>query len=88
MNLYKHNSYTIGFLREDYSFEVLATLNNNGGLLGSSTFSDLIDRTLDHFQKLYQDNNIVALPRQDTPDLINLEDEELEKHFNINVEAI
>jgi hypothetical protein len=25
----------------------------------------------------------VALPRQDTPDLISLEDEELEKHFNI-----
>ena len=86
MNLYKHNSYTIGFLREDYSFEVLATLNNNGGLLGSSTFSDLIDRTLDHFQKLYQDNSIVALPREDTPDILSFDDDELLEHFNIKEE--
>ena len=80
--------YTIGFLRDDYDFEVLATLNNGGGLLGNSTFEDLVERTTDHYQKLYQDNNIVALPRQDTPDLVNLEDEEMEKYFNINMEAV
>jgi hypothetical protein len=56
--------YTIGFLRDDYDFEVLATLNNGGGLLGNSTFKE-VERTTDHYQKLYQDNNIVAIPRQD-----------------------
>ena len=80
--------YTIGFLRDDYDFEVLATLNNGGGLLGNSTFKDLVERTTDHYQKLYQDNNIVAIPRQDAPDLVNLEDEEMKKYFNINMEAI
>lgn len=80
--------YTIGFLRDDYDFEVLATLNNGGGLLGDSTFKDLVERTTDHYQKLYQDNNIVAIPRQDASDVVNLEDEEMQKYFNINMEAI
>lgn len=84
----KADYYTIGFLRDDYDFEVLATLNNGGGLLGNSTFKDLVERTTDHYQKLYQDNNIVAIPRQDTSDLVNLEDEEMKKYFNINMEAI
>lgn len=80
--------YTIGFLRDDYDFEVLATLNNGGGLLGNSTFEDLVERTTDHYQKLYQDNNIVAIPRQDASDVVNLEDEEMQKYFNINMEAV
>ena len=80
--------YTIGFLRDDYDFEILATLNNGSGLLGNSTFDDLVERTLDHFQKLYQDNSIVAIPRQDAPDLVNLEDEEIKEYFNINTEEL
>lgn len=84
----KADYYTIGFLRDDYDFEVLATLNNGGGLLGDSTFKDLVERTTDHYQKLYQDNNIVAIPRQDASDVVNLEDEEMQKYFNINMEAV
>jgi len=80
--------YTIGFMRDDYDFEVLATLNNGGGLLGNNTFKDLVETTTDHYQKLYQDNNIVAIPRQDAPELISLEDKEMEEYFNINMEEL
>lgn len=84
----KHQYYTIGFLRDDYDFEVMATLNNGVGLFGGNDFEMLLENTLKFCQSVVQGEKVVVLPRQDTPDLINLEDEELEKHFNINVEAI
>jgi hypothetical protein len=84
----KHQYYTIGFLREDYDFEIMATISNGGGVMGNSGFDILLENTLKICQSLAPEQNVVALPRQDTPDLISLEGEELEKHFNINVEAV
>ena len=83
----KHQYYTIGFLREDYDFEIMATISNGGGVMGNSGFDILLENTLKICQSLAPEQNVVAIPRQDTPDLINLEDEELEKHFGIT-EAI
>jgi hypothetical protein len=79
----KSEYYSIGFLRDDYDFEIMATLNNGGGVMGNSDFAILLENTLKTCQSIAVGENVVALPRQDTPDLINLEDEELEKHFNI-----
>ena len=87
MIAFKHSCYSVGFLRDDYSFELLATFNNNGGILGNSTFSDFIERTIDHFQKLYQDNSIVALPREDADDILHLDEDELFEYFNIEEES-
>jgi hypothetical protein len=83
----KSEYYTIGFLRDDYDFEVMATLVNGVGLFGDNDFEILLENTLKFCQSVAEGEKVVALPRQDTPDLINLEDEELEKHFNIK-EAI
>ena len=75
--------YSVGFLRDDYDFEIMATINNGGGVMGNSGFDILLENTLKLCQSLAPEQNVVALPRQDTPDLISLEDEELEKHFGI-----
>lgn len=79
----KHDYYSIGFLRDDYNFEILATISNGGGNMGESDFEILLENTLKICQSIMQGVNVVALPRQDTPDLVDLEDEELEEHFNI-----
>jgi len=79
----KRYYYSIGFLRDDYNFEILATLNNGVELFSEEEFNTLIKQTIDFFQDKLQGEKIVALPRQDSPDLVDLEDEELEEHFNI-----
>jgi len=83
----KSEHYSIGFLTDDYDFEIMATISNGGGVMGNSGFDILLENTLKLCQSLAPEQNVMALPRQDTPDLINLEDEELEKHFGIK-EAI
>ena len=75
--------YSVGFLRDDYDFEIMATISNGGGVMGNSDFDILLENTLKLCQSLAPEHNVVAIPRQDTPDLVNLEDEELEKYFGI-----
>jgi hypothetical protein len=84
----KSEYYSVGFLRDDYDFEILATLNNGVGLFGDNDFDILLENTIKFCQTIVPAEKVIALPRQDTPDLISLEGEELEKHFNINVEAV
>jgi hypothetical protein len=84
----KHQYYTIGFLREDYDFEIMATISNGGGVMGNSGFDILLENTLKICQSLAPEQNVVALPRQDTPDLLTLDDDELREHFNIDVREV
>lgn len=84
----KHQYYTIGFLREDYDFEIMATISNGGGVMGNSGFDILLENTLKICQSLAPEQNVVALPRQDTPDLLTLDDDELREHFNIDVSNV
>lgn len=84
----KHQYYTIGFLRDDYDFEVMATLNNGVGLFGDNDFEMLLENTLKFCQSVVQGEKVVALPRQDTPDLLTLDDDELREHFNIDVSNV
>lgn len=84
----KHQYYTIGFLRDDYDFEVMATLVNGAGIMGDSTFEMLLENTLKFCQSVAQGENVVALPRQDTPDVLSFDDDELREHFNIDVSNV
>ena len=44
--------YSIGFLREDYDFEIMATISNGGGVMGNSGFDMLLENTLKLCQSL------------------------------------
>lgn len=64
------NSVSIGYLREDGDFAILATLNNNDGYLLSNEFSALIKLTIALFSNKIENIDIVALPREDAPDYV------------------
>jgi hypothetical protein len=80
--------YSVGFLREDYDFEIMATISNGGGVMGNSGFDILLENTLKICQSLAPEQNVVALPRQDTPDVLSFDDDELREHFNIDVREV
>ena len=80
--------YSVGFLREDYDFEIMATISNGGGVMGNSGFDILLENTLKICQSLAPEQNVVALPRQDTPDVLSFDDDELREHFNIDVSNV
>lgn len=61
---------SIGFVREDGDFQVLATLNNQDDIVPADKFKGMIDR----ITKTFIDNgvDVVTLFRQDTPDYLDL----------------
>lgn len=66
------NTMTIGFLRDNGDFVILATLNNNDSKIPSTMFGLLVQ----HVQRTLADatgKEVVAIERQDTPDYINLD---------------
>ena len=64
---------SIGYYRvSDGDFAILATLNNNDGLLGYSQFRFLIEHILD-FLQISVDEPIILFHRQDAPDYVNIE---------------
>lgn len=66
------NTMTIGFLRDNGDFVILATLNNNDGNITDTLFGVLVH----HVQRTLADatgKEVVAIERQDTPDYINLD---------------
>lgn len=64
------NTATIGFLREDGDFAILATLNNNDEHMSPEQFQ-AIARTLCEQLAAATGNAIQALHRQDAPDYID-----------------
>jgi len=65
---------SIGYYREDGDFAILATLNNNDGLLSDQRFKQLIELVEDEYvEKLYHTHDIVVLERQDTPDYVEVD---------------
>jgi len=61
---------TLGFKREDLSFQVLATLNNNDGLISDASFSQLIEDLSEKLAALVLEP-ITVLDRQDVPDYLD-----------------
>ena len=64
---------SIGYYREDGDFAILATLNNNDGLLSDQRFKQLIELVeSEYVEKLYYTHDIMVLERQDTPDYVEI----------------
>jgi len=61
---------TLGFKREDLNFQVLATLNNNDGLISDASFSQLIEDVSEKLAALVLEP-ITVLDRQDVPDYLD-----------------
>jgi hypothetical protein len=59
-------------MREDGDFQVLATLNNNDGLIGSDLLQFIIDNLCETLTGETGDL-VEAIERQDAPDYVNLE---------------
>lgn len=66
---------SIGFHREDGDFQLLATLNNNDGLFGDSSFDDLIKSVTFSMETRLHPTPIVVIERQDAPDYITIEEQ-------------
>jgi hypothetical protein len=65
---------SIGYFRDDGDFAILATLNNNDGLLSDQKFKQLIEAVENEFvELLYYTHGIVVLERQDTPDYVEVD---------------
>lgn len=66
-------TYSIGIERDDGDFQLLATLNNNDGLMSNSSF-DYLKETVIKALKSRIDELVICLERQDAPDYVNLEE--------------
>jgi len=62
---------TIGTMRDDGDFAILATLNNNDGHMSDEDFAELT-QALTLTIANYTDAQIQVLERQDTPDYVSL----------------
>lgn len=61
---------TIGYKREDGSFRILATLNNNDDDIPQETFNHLIEYIKNKISFDFSD--VEVLEREDAPDYIDL----------------
>lgn len=68
----EHKTVSIGFMREDGDFQILATLNNLDELVGQKSFDDMVKKLCVSFTNC--DVPVVVLERQETPDYVSLED--------------
>jgi hypothetical protein len=73
---------SIGFLREDGDFHIVATLNNNDNIYSDECFLKIIEKVIDSLSRFadespYSASDIFILNRQDTPDYVNLDEVEL-----------
>ena len=62
---------SIGFFREDGDFQVLATLNNNDGLIGTTRFLSMVE-SMRMALDAATDEKIQVLERQDAADYVSI----------------
>jgi hypothetical protein len=65
---------SVGMMRVDGDFTILATLNNNDEYLTDYAFDAMVSVVCAAFQ-LYAETEITVLVRQDAPDYVSLEAE-------------
>ena len=63
---------SIGFFREDGDFAIVATLNNNDGLLDDETFAYVLTKLAGRLTH-ESEQPMSILERQDAPDYVTLE---------------
>jgi hypothetical protein len=64
---------SIGFIRSDDDFQLLATLNNNDGILSEADFDALILSTIALYLRSV-DESVKAYIRVDAPDYLDVAD--------------
>ena len=69
---YYSKAYSFGVHRDDGDFHILATLNNNDELVPEGVFEKLRTTLVAQLTESLGES-VYALPRQDTPDYVNLE---------------
>lgn len=65
---------SIGFFRGDGDFELLATLNNGGEQYSPEVFEEIVQRTVETISDASNVDDIVALHREDAPDVITMDE--------------
>ena len=68
---------TIGYIRDDYDFQILATLNNVYEVIDKDVYLETARLLVNTF-KLSTGEEIIAVNRWDTPDYITLDEDEVE----------
>ena len=68
---------TIGYIRDDYDFQILATLNNVDEVIDKDVYLETARLLVNTF-KLSTGEEIIAVNRWDTPDYITLDEDEVE----------
>lgn len=66
-------TYSMGFVREDGDFQIIATLNNNDELIFEDNFEIIKSNLLMDLNQRYS-GEIICVSRQDTPDYVSLEE--------------
>ena len=64
---------SIGKFKEDGTFIVVCTLNNNGGLVPEPVFEALVERTALGLSAHLGEWETVIMERQDAPDYVDME---------------
>jgi hypothetical protein len=62
---------SIGIMREDGDFAVLATLNNNDEHLSVDVFKTLVEGVRTYMEAMSK-QTVIVLERQDTPDYVEI----------------
>ncbi len=65
---------TIGFVRDDGDFEVLAALNNGSDAISDEVFTALTMHLVSILRTETEDDTIHAMYRQDIPDVVQLDE--------------
>jgi hypothetical protein len=65
---------SIGFFRGDGDFELLATLNNGGEQYSPEAFAKIVQTTVKILNEASNVDDIVALHREDAPDVITMDE--------------
>lgn len=65
---------SIGFFRGDSDFELLATLNNGGEQYSPEVFAEIVQMTVKKLNEASNVDGIVALHREDAPDVITMDE--------------
>jgi hypothetical protein len=76
-NLKANEPITIGYIRDDYDFQILATLNNVDEVIDKDVYLETAQLLVNTF-KLSTGEEIIAVNRWDTPDYITLDEDEVE----------
>lgn len=68
---------TIGYIRDDYDLQILATLNNVDEVIDKDVYLETAQLLVNTF-KLSTGEEIIAVNRWDTLDYVNLDEDEME----------